>query len=255
MPSPQPNASVVSGVNAPRATVGPTASTDSFWAAPGVMSQQGYLQSLGNWANPGGLRDFLRDWATSPVKHGILNPDGSAATYEQVIADLRDNRGIDVSGLPTGAYAGPSIADMSSLSPQEIANFAAQRSGARTTYDTMLAQLQFQQNQADQNNADAVRQYTNQTNQQRGILPESFVGRGVYGSGIWNQGLQDFTNARQEGANNMQSAYQQLLNQISQQRGSAAAQMNTSLANIDAAEAARKAALVSDLKRMGLVSA
>lgn len=134
--------------------------SDPFWAAgrPGVMTQQGYQQSIGN-TGPGGILDFLKDWATgSGGPHGIIGGEGTDATLQSVLQDL-ESKGVDTSSVHsamgqakdiTGAYVDNPF---SGLMKQYMDLGQKNADQAKGVYDQLLQQLQGGQQQYQQNAA------------------------------------------------------------------------------------------------------
>lgn len=131
--------------------------SDPFWAAgrPGVMTQQGYLQSAGN-TGPGGILDFLKDWATGTGgPHGIIGGEGTDASLQSVLQDL-ESKGVDTSSVHsamgqakdiTGAYVDNPF---SGLMKQYMDLGNQNASQAKGVYDQLLQQLQGGQQQYQQ---------------------------------------------------------------------------------------------------------
>jgi hypothetical protein len=218
------------------------------------MNQQTYLeQAAAGLGAPGsgGLYDFLQDWATKGGR-GIEGGDGQDASYEAVLMDLA-NRGYDVSTLPQHGYNGPTAEQMGAL-PADIVNMLnMKRSDARAQYGAMLAQLQQQEDTTKRNEGESERQYGWQSDMMRGQLPGSYVGRGIYNSGIWQGGLADYNTARQTGLSNLQQQYLQLLNGIQSQRAGADQTLQSILSGIDQDELQRKSDQIASLKNAGLI--
>lgn len=232
---------------------GPAAPSAPGWARQGVMNNALWNQSAGNWDGPGGLKQFMMDWATKGGR-GVIGAQGEDVSYGNALADLRDRLGIDVSGLPGTAAATKTPEQMGAL-PADIVNMLnMKRSDARTQYGSMLASLDAEQGTDIQNRDASVNQFNQDTFNQRSALPSSFVGRGVYGSGIWQNQLQNFGSTRATGLSNLQAQYQQLLDNVTQRRGAADQTLQTILSQVDQDELQRKADQIASFKNAGLLN-
>jgi|KBSMisStandDraft_5_1062788.scaffolds.fasta_scaffold358419_2 hypothetical protein len=132
--------------------------------------------------------------------------------------------------------------------PVEIANWQAGRSNARQAYQSQLATSNYQRQQAGLANQIYNRQAQFGNQQERQNFDDPYIGRGIFNSGIRQQGLLNmYTNQ----ANQAATAQQQYLAQLGGygvQDQNALAGQNTSLANIDAQELARRTQLASEIK-------
>jgi hypothetical protein len=229
-----------------------TAPAAGGWARPGVMSNQLWNQSAANWDAPGGMKQFMMDWATKGGR-GVIGAQGEDVSYENAIADLRDRLGIDVSGLPGNAKPAVTPEQMGAL-PADIANMLnMKRSDARAQYASMMAQLDQEQGRVTQNRDSSVNDFNRQTYDMRQALPGSFVGRGVYNSGIMQNAVAQFGQTRAAGLTDLQSQYQALVDNIASRRSGADQSLQSILSQIDQDELQRKSDQISSLKKAGLI--
>lgn len=161
------------------------------------LTQEEYWGAL---ANPAGLRAFLTNWAAGAPGVGIKGANNvGESSYEQVLADLA-SRGFDLSGLaqhvtPAAAATPQSIGQ---LDPAYEAWYQNALRELNTGRDTDLATNEYSRFLAEQQGQRQLGQLEQDWNTKREHLPGSYVQRGVFGkgSGIYQQGLQDYARNR-----------------------------------------------------------
>jgi len=132
--------------------------------------------------------------------------------------------------------------------PVEIANWQAGRNNARSQYTQQLAAGNFGRTQANLANDIAMRQQQFNQGQQRRTIDDPYLARGVFRSGIRNQGLSDFYTQNANEQANRQQQYLAQMGGYYLQDQNALDTMNTSLANLEAQELARRAQLAAEIK-------
>jgi hypothetical protein len=102
--------------------------------------------------------------------------------------------------------------------------------------------------QADLARQANMNQWTAQTGQQRAGLPTSYLGRGIYNSGIFQRGLRDFYTQRLADQQGIQNTYAGAVGQANLGELNAANQMQSTLAQIQGEEQARRADLAAQIR-------
>jgi hypothetical protein len=132
--------------------------------------------------------------------------------------------------------------------PVEIANWQTSRSNARQAYQQQLATSQYQARQAGLANDINTRQMQFANQQSRQTFDDPYIARGIFNSGIRGTGLSNMYTQQANAAANAQQQYLAQLGGYNLAEQNAYAGMNTSLANVDAQELARRAQLASEIK-------
>lgn len=195
--------------------------------------------------------------ALASLQKGALDP-AAIKFYQAIQARLK--------GLPTGALSPQAVhfyqglgaqpahvdpygqqaqnyykmleARAGTLPPQQEVQLQQGMSNANLQYGQQLAQNNYQRGQTDQQYGDQLANLQRAIEQRRTIMPYGYNARGLLGSGIWRQGLQDFStgNALQYGQLSRQRAgalggFTLAQQQLEQQR-------NAQLANLKQQKAA-----------------
>ena len=132
------------------------------------------------------------------------------------------------------------------LNPEDINYFSTQRRRVKTTYDLGAAQNQYQRNLSNTQYAQSVGDLTNRYDQMRQRLPGSYAKRGLFNSGIYQRGLQDFQQNKLRDFGNLAQMQQQRLagfTMTDEQLARMYQETGGAGGDIDMAEAARKAAV------------
>jgi hypothetical protein len=133
-------------------------------------------------------------------------------------------------------------------SPVEIQQFQTGRSNARQQYEAQLAQSNYGRTQAGLGNQQAVQAIQQQQAVGRRNFDDPFIARGVFNSGIRQQGLQDYYTGFNQQFGNQAQQYANQVGQYNLNDYLAAQQRDQSIQNVDAAEAARRADLAAQIK-------
>jgi hypothetical protein len=132
--------------------------------------------------------------------------------------------------------------------PMEIANWQQGRGNARLAYTQQLARSNYGRAQATLGNQTAQRQMQWNQGVNRRQFDDQFIGRGIFRSGIRNQGLSDFYTQQNNDFTNLQNQYAGAMGQFGMTDDQAFESRNQALQNIDAQEYARRAALAAQIK-------
>lgn len=97
---------------------------------------------------------------------------------------------------------------VSTIGPEQLLNYQQGRSGARVGATQDRARTQYQQGLAAQTYADRTQDYTTQQGRIRENLPQQFINRGTFRSGIYQQALKQYAIDRLTGLRNLQRDYQ-----------------------------------------------
>ena len=133
-------------------------------------------------------------------------------------------------------------------SPVEIQQWQQGAGNARQTYDQSAARTNYMKNVATQNYGIQNRQAGFNNQLQRQGFDDPYIGRGLLHSGIRNTGLTNlYTNQANDQANR-DLQYGQQMGQYGLDDYLAMQNRDTSLANLQAQEYARRAALAAEIK-------
>jgi len=135
-----------------------------------------------------------------------------------------------------------------SPSAQEQFQWGVRRRNATQQLGNSLAQTNFTRGNYKANQAAEMLQLGNQFKQARNRLPGQYIARGMYGSGIYGQGLQDFNTQRTQAYGDMQRKYQQMLGQLNINDANANQQYSNQMSDVGQQEAMRRAALAAQLR-------
>lgn len=98
---------------------------------------------------------------------------------------------------------------MASLSPTQLAQYQNQRNTAKQGLLTNQAQNQYQSQLLDISQSADARRFGTQWDRTRVNLPTNYIQRGVFDSGIYQTGLQNYALDRYQDFEKMQNQYQQ----------------------------------------------
>jgi hypothetical protein len=137
---------------------------------------------------------------------------------------------------------------MQQPSPVEIQQWQQGAGNARQAYDQTAARTNYMKNLATQNYGIQNRQAQFANRQQRQGFDDPYIGRGIFRSGIRSTGLTNmYTNQANEQANR-DLAYGGQMGQYGLEDYLAMQTRDTTLANLQAQEYARRAALAAEIK-------
>lgn len=174
-------------------------------------SQEDYWGAL---ADPSQFRQYLSDWAAGGgATHGVLGANNQGqSSYEQVLADMA-SRGIDITGLAQHVTAAPATAGIGQLDPAYEAYYQNALREMNTGRDAELATNDYSRFLAEQQGSKQLGDLSQKWNTTREHLPSSYIQRGVFGSGsgLYQQGLQDYGRDRGASESAATDAYNQSL--------------------------------------------
>jgi hypothetical protein len=133
-------------------------------------------------------------------------------------------------------------------SPVEIQQWQQGARNARQTYDAGSARNTYMKNQATLNNNIANRQMAFNNRQQRQGFDDPYIGRGIFRSGIRGQGLSDLYSMQANNAANQQQQYLSQMAGYGMEDMLAMQARDTTLANLQEQELARRAQLAAEIK-------
>jgi hypothetical protein len=106
---------------------------------------------------------------------------------------------------------------VSTITPQQTLQYNQQRDSAKNQLLTNQAQNLYQRQLQDLAHKNQVRGFETTQNRAREALPTDYINRGIFRSGIYRQGLQDYAADRLQGFNNLSTQHQLNLGNLSLQ--------------------------------------
>lgn len=180
------------------------------------------------------------------------NPDPEALMQALRMAGLTADQAGYIAGIAPAqrAAAFNAYADqmVNQIGASDLAAYAGQRSSLQDAYKQGLARLDYQQGAADQNYATGRGNLVRQYDQMRQKLPYRYNARGLMNSGVYQQGLQDYGDARLRSLNEYQQRYQQQQGDYALQKNQVNSSYRTGMSNVDQLEKARRAQLAAQIK-------
>lgn len=140
------------------------------------------------------------------------------------------------------------MADLNMLSPEEQNQFNVRRMQAGASLGNQRAQIEFNRANAQGNKAAETSSLTQRFNRMRQQLPGQFNARGVLTSGIYGQGLKDYSLDRTRAFSDLGRKYQQMLSGYGIQQQQAESGYGLQMADIAAQEAMRRAQIAASLR-------
>lgn len=137
---------------------------------------------------------------------------------------------------------------MADLSPVDLAAYDQQRQAASSTYGSGLAQLQYQRGVAGQNYGNTQYNLAHQYSLQRAALPGGYARRGLLNSGIYGNALSEADQSQSRALSQASLGYQQQLGGYGINEQNLGSTYTNALANIGAAESARRQELAAQLQ-------
>lgn len=176
-----------------------------------ALTQEEYANSL---LNPAQFRQFMSDWANGgEATHAILGAGNQGqSSYEQVLADLA-SKGFDIGGLAQHVTPAPAAGGIGQLDPAYEAWYQNALRDLNSGRDAELATNDYSRFLAQQQGTQQLGQLNQQWDHTRATLPGSYVQRGAFGagSGVYQQGLQDYARDRGAAQGAATDAYNQSL--------------------------------------------
>ena len=136
------------------------------------------------------------------------------------------------------------------LTPEEINQYETRKSSARQSYQLGLSRNIYERGILDQNFAASSNDFSRKMDDLRKRLPGNFLRRGVFNSGIYAQGLQDYAQNRQLGMADLLRKYQQSQGEYALRDQELEMGLQQQLQQIDAEQVARRAALAAALREI-----
>lgn len=186
-----------------------------------AYSQEDYWKML---SDPAGFRQFMTDWAMGAnggaATHQIAGANNQGlSSYEQVLADLAA-RGFDTTGLAQHVTAQPVAANDvgAGLDPGYEAAYQDQLRAFTSDRDAQLAANDYARSLAQQRGTRQLGDLAQSWNTAREKLPGSYIQRGAFGSGsgIYQQGLQNYATDRLKSQTDATDAYNEALRSYDQ---------------------------------------
>lgn len=137
---------------------------------------------------------------------------------------------------------------VSSISPQQQAQYQQGRANAGADYRRNTAANQYQQGVARQGYNDDLFGYNTQQNRVREGLPTNYIQRGVFRSGIYRNALRDYALARLQGEKGLANRYQQQMAGLTFQGRDALDSYSETMSNLYGNQYAAQAGIASVLK-------
>lgn len=134
------------------------------------------------------------------------------------------------------------------VSAVDLANIENARNMATLQRSQGLANVDFQQGNAQQNYGISRDNLVRQFDQMRQSLPYQYNSRGLMNSGVYQQGLQNYADSRLRGLNQFDTQHQQNMAGFGLQKQQVEGSFKTAMDNAARAEAARRQATAAQIK-------
>lgn len=135
-------------------------------------------------------------------------------------------------------------------SPGQNYQWGVRRRNAAQGLARNVAQTQFSRGGIYANRTAETQSLKDQYNQMRQRIPQNFAGRGLLGSGLYAQGLQDYGKQRTNAFGDMARKYQQQLGQLSINEANYNQDYANQMSDIASEEAVRRAELAAQLRSL-----
>ena len=196
-----------------------------------LLNSRGYDASWGyDWNDPSTLNRAIRQFQLDNglTVDGIVGPQTTGALM--------------ASGMPGQTYAAQTP------SAVEFATWMNQRRQLADTYGTTTAQNSFQRGNVQADQATNVQRMGVTQGWETENLPNAFIRRGLWGSGIQKQAEQNLQTKQGWVRSDSANQYQRMLGQIALNQQGASTAYTGGMAGVDSIEAARRSDLASQIR-------